>query len=223
MHYHLTRSARKTVAIAIRNGVVYVRAPFYLPKKNIDQFVFEKLPWINKTVDKQNVQIEERKSFVVDYGGVLIFRGKPYPINPCDGRYAEYDDEALHMPQGLSPLQIKATCVRLYKILAQMHISKRVAFFAKKMKVEPAAIKINSATKRWGSCSSQGSLNFAWRLIMADDAVIDYVVVHELAHILEMNHSTRFWIIVQRMLPDYQQRQNQLKELQTRLNSEDWD
>jgi predicted metal-dependent hydrolase len=67
------------------------------------------------------------------------------------------------------------------------------------------------------------SLNFSWRLVMADDAAIDYVVVHELAHITEMNHSPEFWAIVAGVLPDYKERRRRLKLLQLRLNSEDWE
>ncbi|MDR2568929.1 MAG: M48 family metallopeptidase, partial [Oscillospiraceae bacterium] len=75
----------------------------------------------------------------------------------------------------------------------------------------------------WGSCSAKKSLNFSWRLIMADEDVIDYVVVHELAHLIEMNHSVRFWAVVERVLPDYRERQKWLRELQRKLNVEDWD
>jgi len=76
--------------------------------------------------------------------------------------------------------------------------------------------------KRWGSCSSRGSLNFSWRIMMADDAVIDYVVVHELAHLVEMNHSPRFWAVVAGVLPDYSKRRARLRLLNKKLEGEDW-
>jgi predicted metal-dependent hydrolase len=108
-------------------------------------------------------------------------------------------------------------------MLAKQICTGKTLDFAKQMKVMPAAVKVNGATARWGSCSAKKSLNFSWRLVMADDAVIDYVVVHELAHITEMNHSARFWAIVAGMLPDYKERQKRLKELQRRLNAENWE
>jgi len=98
-----------------------------------------------------------------------------------------------------------------------------VEHYAGLMSASPTAVKINGAKTRWGSCSAKKSLNFSWRLVMADDSVIDYVVVHELAHITEMNHSARFWAIVAGVLPDYKERQKQLKALQKRLNAEDWE
>jgi len=223
MHYHLTRSTRKSVAVYIRNGEVEVRAPFFMSRKTIDRFVLEKAPWIAKTQTEQNIQIEQKKNFSLDYGSTLILRGKPYPITPRDDHFAEFDDDVFYMPPGLQPQQIKELSIRLYKILAQMHLAKRVAYYAPKMRVEPAVVKVNSATKRWGSCSSLKNLNFTWRLIMADDDVIDYVVVHELAHIRQMDHSPKFWAIVRQVLPDYEIRKHQLTRLQNRLNIEDWD
>jgi predicted metal-dependent hydrolase len=222
MHYLLTRSRRKTVAIYVRGGEVEVRAPLRMPKREIDCFVLEKEKWILKSLAKQQAQAAQKEAFVVDYGSSVLFRGKPYPIAPRNGTRAWFGNNDIYMPQGLSRSQIKSTCIRLYKILAKAHIASRVDFFAPQMECSPTAVKINSAMKRWGSCSSRKSLNFSWRLIMADDAIIDYVVVHELAHIKEMNHSARFWAIVENTLPDFRERNRKLTELQIRLNGEDW-
>ena len=73
-------------------------------------------------------------------------------------------------------------------------------------------IAIKAAKTRWGSCSAQGNLNFHWKLILMPPAILDYVVVHELAHRIEMNHSPRFWTQVERILPDYRERRRWLKE-----------
>jgi len=222
MHYTLTRSRRKTTGIYIRNGQVEVRAPLRLPKREIDRFVLEKEPWILKGLAKQQAQAKQKESFVVDYGRSILFRGKPHPITQRNVTRAGFDGHEFFMPPGLTPEQIKATCIRLYKTQAKAHIAQRVDFFATQMAVTPTAIKINNAMKRWASCSSLRRLNFSWRLIMAADAIIDYVVVHELAHIKEMNHSARFWAIVENILPNFREHKYELKELQNRLSGEDW-
>ncbi|MCL2068918.1 MAG: M48 family metallopeptidase, partial [Oscillospiraceae bacterium] len=100
----------------------------------------------------------------------------------------EKRDEFVRNNAALIP-QLKAE----YIAKAKAYIPARVTHFSKLMNVTPIAVKINGAKTRWGSCSGKKSLNFSWRLIMADDDVIDYVVVHELAHITQMNHSVRFW------------------------------
>jgi hypothetical protein len=193
------------------------------PKREIDRFVSDKEQWILSCIAKQRIQAEQKESFTVNYDSRIAFRGRLYPIIKRDGKLAGFDDEAFYMPQGLPPERIKSVCIQLYKMLAKAYISNRVAVFAAEMGATPSAVKINSATKRWGSCSARGSLNFSWRLIMADDGIIDYVVVHELAHLTELNHSVRFWAIVESVLPDYRERRVKLRELQQRLSSEDWE
>lgn len=89
-------------------------------------------------------------------------------------------------------------------------LPRRVAHFAPLMQVTPTGVKITSAQKRWGSCSGKNSLCFSWRLMLLSPEAIDYVVVHELAHIRHHNHSREFWAFVREILPDYQVRQRLL-------------
>ena len=88
----------------------------------------------------------------------------------------------------------------------------RTAYFAKRMGVDYGRITIREQKTRWGSCSSKGNLNFNWKLVLLDPELLDYVVVLELAHRREMNHSKNFWKIVEAELPDYRERRRRLKE-----------
>lgn len=88
----------------------------------------------------------------------------------------------------------------------------RTAYFAKRMGVDYGRITIREQKTRWGSCSSKGNLNFNWKLVLLDPELLDYVVVHELAHRREMNHSAAFWKVVEAELPDYWERRARLKE-----------
>lgn len=101
---------------------------------------------------------------------------------------------------------------KLYREKARKRITERVSYFAEKMGVTYTSIRIGSARTRWGSCSARGGLNFQWKLILMPPEILDYVVVHELAHRIEMNHSPRFWAQVEKILPDYRQRRQWLKE-----------
>ena len=221
--YSLTRSRRKTAAIYVRKGRVEVRAPLNMPKRDIDRFVFSKEDWIRKTLASQAALAASRDSFKLDYGSKITFRGKLYPIAPRNGSRAGFDGEVFYMPPGLTGQQIKSLCVQIYRRLALTYFTARTAYFAEKMGVAPAAIKVTNAKTRWGSCSSKKSINFSWRLALADDDVIDYVIVHELAHLKEMNHSPRFWAIVEKVMPDYAYRKLKLKSLQQRLTHEGWE
>ena len=223
MEYTLIRSQRKTAAIYIRAGAVQVRAPLQMPKQEIDDFVESKSRWIRAKLEASRKQAEQRAGFILKYGDMLVYQGRHYPIKPKAGNRVSFDGEAFWIPPDLTADEIKAACMSIYRLLAKRDLPRLVASLAPGMGVQPTAVKITAAKTRWGSCSAKGSLNFSWRLVMADAAVIEYVVVHELAHLVEMNHSDCFWRIVERQLPDYRQRLLQLRALQEVLAREDWD
>ncbi len=99
-----------------------------------------------------------------------------------------------------------------YRKRAGTQLEARAAYYAGLMGVTYNRIAIRAARTRWGSCSAQGNLNFHWKLILMPPEVLDYVVVHELAHRKEMNHSARFWAEVEQILPDYKRRRKWLKD-----------
>lgn len=99
-----------------------------------------------------------------------------------------------------------------YRQAAKEYIPKRAAYYAGLLGVDYNTITIRDQKTRWGSCSSKGNLSFSWRLILAPPKVLDYVVVHELCHRLEMNHSPRFWALVESIMPDYKTHRKWLKE-----------
>jgi len=222
--YTLNRSKRKTLALYVRNGEVEVRAPLKASKRDIDKYVVSKEKWIKDKLAASNERQERRGTFTLNYSDMALYCGKEYPIaaKPPGGRVG-FDDERFYMPPDLTPEQIKHACVQIYRMLAKRDLTNKVLDFAKQMEVMPIAVKVSGAKTRWGSCSGKKSLNFSWRLIMAEDDVIDYVVIHELAHITEMNHSGRFWAIVEGVLPDYKERQKRLKVLQKKLSMENWE
>ena len=104
---------------------------------------------------------------------------------------------------------------------AQEIIFSKVEYYSKLMGLKPTSVKITSAKTRFGSCSAKNSLCFSYMLVFYPDAAVDYVVVHELCHLLEMNHSSRFWALVEKTIPDYKESRRWLrtqgKDLITRL------
>jgi len=220
--YTLYRSKRKTLALYVRKGEVEVGAPLKASKRDIDKFVLSKNKWITDKLAAANERQEQREKFTLNYGDMALYCGKEYSIDAKPGGRVGFDNERFYLPPDLTSEQIKYACIQIYRMLAKRDLPNKVLEFAKQMGVMPIAVKINGAKTRWGSCSGKKSLNFSWRLIMAEDDVVDYVVIHELAHITEMNHSGRFWVIVEGVLPDYKERQKRLKDLQKKLSMEDW-
>jgi len=222
VEYTLIRSKRRTVAIHIIDGGVEVRAPLRMSRRDIDRFVISKEKWISDKLAKSKEQAKRREAFALDYGDAVLYRGKPCPIIAREGRRPGFDGTAFYMPPGLTPEEIMGACMKVYRVLAKDYFAARAFELAARMGVRPAAVRISGAKTRWGSCSVKKNINFSWRLIMADDEVIDYVIVHELAHLKEMNHSAGFWAVVEGVMPDYRKRKAGLREVQRRLAVEDW-
>ena len=94
----------------------------------------------------------------------------------------------------------------------QPYVKSRVERFASKLEVTPTDVTVRPLGYRWGSCSPGGTLNFHWRTVLLPARLVDYVVVHEMAHLHEPNHSDAFWTRVERAMPDYERRKQELSE-----------
>jgi predicted metal-dependent hydrolase len=207
-NYTLIRTNRKTLAILVRpGGEVEVRAPLRCPRAQIEAFVQAKAGWIAKKTAAAQENHAQRQ-FLLSYQSTMPVLGNNVPL-------------AQLLPPGLAEARLRAACVAYYRALAKQLLPRRVHCWGKKMGLCPAQIKINSAKTRWGSCSGKGSLNFSWRLMMAPEPLVDYVVVHELAHLREMNHSPRFWAVVAAALPDFWSRRAALRALHLPILNEE--
>ncbi|MCD7948205.1 MAG: M48 family metallopeptidase [Oscillospiraceae bacterium] len=222
--YSILYSRRKTVAIYVtEDATVEVRAPLGVSKRELDYIVQSKQDWIERQLSLRTARAAARGAFALHYGDTVLLRGKKCPIEARDGGRVGFDGTCFYLPPNLPSEEIKRVVTQVYRGVAKELFSRITGYYAKEMGVTPLAVKVTGAKTRWGSCSGKGSINFSWRLIMADDDVIDYVVVHELAHLKEHNHSARFWAVVASVLPDYKRRKEGLKMLQDRLAAEQWD
>lgn len=205
IQYRLIRSNRKTLAIHVtKSAEIEVRAPLDYPEKQIKQLLEANEHWIRTRLAKISEQLEKKQNLKLEPLERLPFLGTEYPVAysaPGERRLA-FNTTRFILPD--APFdELKPLLITLYKKMLRPVIKARVQHWAEIMKVTPSSVKINGAMKRWGSCSGKNALNFSWMLAMADKDAVDYVVVHELAHISEKNHSERFWAIVQPILPDY--------------------
>lgn len=217
MAYRLIRSQRKTLSIEIsKDAELLVRAPFRLSQKQIEHFLEQKQDWIAVHIEKMKQRAECREQFDINQMKKLLLLGKEYPVTY--GKKACFDGQQFVLPKE----NTKQVLISLYKQFAKQVVQQRITLYSEKMDCYPSSVKINSAQKRWGSCSGKNGLNFSWLLIMAPLEAVDYVVVHELAHIKQHNHSKFFWTIVEQQLVDYKQREKMLKQLQLMLQTQNW-
>jgi len=188
-----------------------VRAPFNTSEEIINKVILkhkDKLEKIKEEVQLRNLKFN-KKEFVD--GERFLYLGDYYNLKLVDNPeiLLDFKDEFLLSKKYLS--YAKNIFIIWYKRRAYEKISQRVKWYAQTNGFEYNKINITNAQKRWGSCSHQGNLSFTWRLIMAPLAIIDSVVVHELAHLEVKNHSKEFWNKVGSLDPEYKEHKDWLK------------
>lgn len=217
--YEIIRSKRKTLSLQItRDARLVVRAPMRISKARIEAFVESHAAWIEKHMQKTEKDYATKREFSFSDGESVYFLGEELKIR-TDAyiKDAQIIDGELLISARI-PHEDRENAVTEYLVRqAKLLFPKRVAAFAPRLGAEPQAVTITSAKTRWGSCSGNNRISFSYRLMMMPAEQIDYVVAHELAHILEHNHSDRFYAHIARVLPDYRQRQAGLKEFAKKL------
>ena len=236
LSYLLIRSPRrKTIAIHITlEAQMKVLAPRFVEEHRIDAFIREKVHWIvRKTHEiKKNATQRDGAPQLID-GGRLLFFGKEYPLRLCEPsadraqvQFSRDEGWTVTLFAGADALKQKKTIreamVAWYKHQAMEILGSRVFHFSRMMGLEPRKITIKTQKTMWGSCHpTRRSINLNWKIIMAPMEVIDYVIVHELSHIRVPNHSARFWREVQKIFPDYRERQKWLKRNVRKMSLEE--
>ncbi|MGD1211289.1 MAG: SprT family zinc-dependent metalloprotease [Candidatus Acidiferrales bacterium] len=201
--HKVLRSKRRTIALIVgADATLTVRAPLSTPLEYIEELVGRKLRWINKKIrEVQSRPIVRDKRFVS--GESFLYLGDPYKLRVVTSAKAPLVFQKEFVLAREHQEEARKLLVGWYKEEAGKKILSRVEWHARRYGMSIGRVKITNAEKRWGSCGKDGGLNFSWRLIMAPLRVLDYVVIHELAHILERNHSDRYWRKVAMMSPQY--------------------
>lgn len=211
----IIHSKRKTIALQVcEDTTLLVRAPFGVGEDVIEKVILKHQKWLeNKKKEILARDISFTKKEFVNGEGFLLL-GKSYRLKIVRDKEI---NEKLVFRDGYFYLDSKIKNPRRvfigwYRKEAYKKISERVYWYARKRGFKYNKVKISNAQKCWGSCSHLSNLNFSWRIIMAPMPVIDYVVVHELVHLIEKNHSKSFWNKVRLLLPDYKKHRDWLKK-----------
>lgn len=226
IEYTLVRSARRKKTIEIRveqdRGVV-VLASMRALRVQLDAMVRQRADWIALTLAEQAEAAQKAQRRFAD-GATLLYLGNEMTLRSeiVDGEYITVRAEDGAFRIGLPTLVgadkrdavVGSALTEWYKKRAATLLPQAVERWQDKVsRRKPMRTLIRNQRKRWGSCSSDGSLRLNWRVVMAPPPIIDYLVVHELAHLDEMNHSARFWKLVARHIPDHKARRNRLREI----------
>lgn len=199
----LKRSARRrSIGIKVHRGEVTVSAPAHASMSEIRAFVAQKTRWITKHLELQRNSLSQQTVVKLGPGADLPFLGEVLRLEatgPAVG-VVRLEDRLLI---GADPQLYKPKIARWLAGQAQAYLPGRIKALAPLMNVEPRGFSVRFYKSRWGSCNRRGELQFNWLLMMAPPVVVDYVVVHELAHLRHFNHSPAFWQLVASAMPDY--------------------
>lgn len=216
MQYQLKRSAkRRTLSIQIKHNHVIVRAPTQLSNTEIAQFVSSKVSWINRQLAKQSQLISQIQKPLQDHK-IKLF-GSTYNIHATQAKQSD-----LKVQGNIIELTYSTRCVKpqvtqqhylmyWHKKELTQYLERSLAHFQQVMQLQARSYKVRLYKSRWGSCNNKGELSFNTLLAGAPKWVIDYVVVHELAHLRYLHHKNVFWQLVAQYYPDYQKAKDWLR------------
>jgi predicted metal-dependent hydrolase len=215
MEYVLKRTGRSaSIRISLNHeGDVLVTAPTLAPRFMIDRFVSQNHDWIER--QQRRLLLRKSANPNLDWSeGLLSYLGRLYSIKVVDssGQKVEFSNGICYVrPVTGVAADGKKTLLAWLKIQAEKYILERVMYWSEIMSTSFGTVRFGQQSSRWGSCSGENNLRFNWRLIHFPKEIIDYVVIHELAHTVHHDHSSAFWGVVNTYCPSWKEQRRFLK------------
>lgn len=203
----LRRSARRSVGLVIRADGLMVTLPTGFPLHQLDSVLRDKAGWI---IDKLDQVAHLPQAVQLADGADIPWLGEPRTLRIGHTRGAVTGDELRLTAQDDAGIPLALT--KLMRREARTFLAERLEQWASRMQLRYSEFKLSSAGTRWGSCTAAGVIRLNWRLMQAPLPVIDYVIIHELCHLVELNHSARFWALVAAVCPDWKVKRDWLKQ-----------
>ncbi len=224
-----TKKRKRTLSFDVESGpTLVIRAPARTSVSEVEDMIRHHIKWIKRRTAEiqQEEKLQPKLKFItgerIPYLGNLI----PLEVIPilgqetkCEKKNGKFD---LYLPISLNPDEArecsKKAVASWFKSQAEIKFAERVEIWKNKLKVEPGKIIITDPKTRWGSCDVKNNIRLSWRILMAPLTVVDYLVAHELCHVVHRNHGPRFWKKLEKSMPDCIERRNQLKMIGSYLN-----
>ena len=210
---------KKTVSLLIKGDQVCLVIPKKLTQQRIDEILKKKTRWIEKKLYENELhELPSAKTYVD--GEIFTYLGKNYRLHCSEGEPVGVNlkSGSLHsvVTRGLADTERNQTHREQigdwYQQRAFEVLKKRTLMHAEVLKVHPKSIKVKNYKARWGSCSAKGDIGYNWKIVIAPRKIVDYVIFHELSHLLQHDHSERFWCQVEKYVPDYRECRSWLKK-----------
>ncbi|HYK75254.1 MAG TPA: SprT family zinc-dependent metalloprotease [Pseudoneobacillus sp.] len=215
--FNLIYKKRKTISMLIDvYGNVEIQAPKGTPEQTILQFLEGKWDWVVQKKKEMKDRLDGNQEKVYEQGERFLYLGDSFPIQISQDinivqDHAVFEGDKLHIyVKQLEDDKIKQALKRFYYQQCKALVEKSIRTYQSNFKTKPRSIRITDSKTNWGTCDSNQQLTFNWKLAMAPLEVIDYVVVHEMCHMVHLNHDRSFWRLVGKIMPDYEEKENWL-------------
>ncbi|MBK52337.1 MAG: hypothetical protein CMQ45_08140 [Gammaproteobacteria bacterium] len=214
------RSKRKTLALYVKPEKVIVRVPLDASKTEVKEFVQSNRAWIESRLAEESARQDER--LVIEHGRRIFYRARELEIVFKQGRKQRIiadGNQFIFQGQHLTPSKARVQLEDYLIDKASHYIVPRAKGLARYLGVDQkiSQIKLRKTKSKWGHCTSQGVLQFNWLIMLAPYGIIDYMIAHEVCHLIHMNHSKRFWLLVNSVCPEYENYIRWLKENEHRF------
>lgn len=207
----IIRSMRRTISLQVLpDTTLVVKAPIFATDRVIEKFIHDNLEWIEKKLSVVKKHTHLKQKLYVN-GDKFFYLGNEYELKLTDISSITIKDKIIQFPHPIQ-FRIKKELTNWYIKQAKKVITQQVDYYSTQMKVNYLDLSFSDTKSQWGRCTHDNRLQFNWRIVMAPLLVINYVVVHELAHIQIKDHSRAFWSKVRLYNPSYRQQIKWLKE-----------
>ena len=219
--YLLERRPRRTIGLKITENGLVVHAPKRIFEFQLNQILQEKAHWILTKLQAREANHVVKIQWID--GENLLYLGNDIQLNitqASSNKALVFDQSTLKIA-ALQPNDravVARKVIAWYKKQAASDFTRRLEILAAKLGVTTPSLTLSNALSRWGSCNSRGEVRLNWRLLQAPPHIINYVICHELAHLKQMNHSTKFWMVVAQLFPNYKAAEKELKALSPQLH-----
>jgi predicted metal-dependent hydrolase len=210
IEYRFARRRRRTIGISVDASGVSVSAPLRAPWREIEAFLKHKERWIVAKMDEW-ARLPAPAVVRGASGESLPIFGSAVTLEVSTGRRAVRREPGRLVVSAPSPQRVAKVLVGWLKGQALAALLPRAAHYAAHLEVPVPAVALSNARTQWGVCTEGGSIRLSWRLVHLEPALADYVVAHEVAHLVELNHSKRFWNLLARLYPDWREARERLE------------
>jgi len=215
--YRLVRSRRQSIEMTIDHAGLVVRAPRWVAIREVELALRERAVWVVETLAEWRDRGRESLPTEWQAGAPLLYQGRALTLALFPARRTSIAADLLHLtvlhPTPGDQAAIASFVCRWLKEQALAQLAPRALHFAHLIDAEPPAVRLSNARTQWGSCNHRGEIRLSWRLVQLHPRIADYVVAHEVAHLVELNHSPRFWALVESLLPGHVEARRELDAL----------